>query len=114
MSDCLFCKIRDGQIPAKKVYEDDACVAFDDIQPQAPTHVLFIPRLHVATVNDLTEESAPLVGRLFLAAAKVAKERGLSERGYRLVVNTNRDANQTVFHLHLHLVGGRTMSWPPG
>ncbi len=114
MASCLFCEIRDGKIPAKRVYEDDACLGFDDIQPQAPTHVLLIPRLHVATVNDLTPENAALVGRLFLAAAQVARERGLSERGYRLVVNTHRDANQTVFHLHVHLIGGRAMKWPPG
>lgn len=114
MSDCLFCEIRDGKRTTKKVYEDDACLAFEDIQPQAPTHVLFIPRLHVATVNDLTPETAPVIGRLFLAAAKVAGERGLAERGYRLVANTNRDANQTVFHLHLHLIAGRAMGWPPG
>jgi histidine triad (HIT) family protein len=114
MDSCLFCDIRDGKRSARKVFEDDACLAFEDIQPQAPTHVLFIPRLHIPTVNELTPETASVLGRLFLAAAKVAKERGLAERGYRVVVNTNREANQTVFHLHLHLIGGRSMGWPPG
>jgi histidine triad (HIT) family protein len=114
MDSCLFCDIRDGKRSTRKVYEDDACLGFEDIQPQAPTHVLFVSRLHIPTVNDLTADTAPVVGRLFLAAAKVAKERGLADRGYRLVVNTNRDANQTVFHLHLHLIAGRSMGWPPG
>lgn len=114
MAKCLFCQIRDGEIPGKIVHQDDKCLAFEDIRPAAPTHLLFIPKAHVASVNDLTPEHAALVGHLFLAAAQVAKARGLSERGYRLVVNTNADAGQTVFHLHLHLIGGRAMTWPPG
>jgi histidine triad (HIT) family protein len=114
MDTCLFCDIRDGKIPAKKVYEDDVCLAFEDIQPQAPTHVLIIPRQHIPTVNDLTPETAPVVGQLCLAAALLARQREIAERGYRLVVNTQRDANQTVFHLHVHLLGGRAMHWPPG
>ena len=114
MADCLFCKIRDGQIPAKIVYRDEHCLAFEDIRPQAPTHALFIPLVHIETVNDLTVEDRERVGHLFLAAGKLAKERGHSESGYRLVMNTNRDAGQTVFHIHLHLLGGRALEWPPG
>lgn len=114
MSDCLFCKIRDGQIPAKIIHRDDLCLGFEDIRPQAPTHVLFVPLTHISTLNDLTVEDRELMGHLHLAAAKYAKERGHSENGYRLVLNTNRDAGQTVFHIHLHLLGGRPLSWPPG
>jgi histidine triad (HIT) family protein len=114
MPECLFCKIRDGQVPAKIVYRDDVCLGFEDIKPQAPTHVLFIPLQHIATVNDLTVEDRERVGHLYIAAAKLAKERGHSEAGYRLVMNTNRDAGQTVFHIHLHLLGGRPLEWPPG
>ncbi|NRD59413.1 histidine triad nucleotide-binding protein [Corallococcus exiguus] len=113
-SDCLFCKIRDGLIPAKIVYQDEHCLAFEDINPQAPTHVLFIPRKHIATVNDITAEDRELVGNLSMAAAKVARERGHADTGYRVVMNTQRDAGQTVFHIHLHLLAGRTLHWPPG
>jgi len=113
-ADCLFCKIRDGQIPAKLVHRDALCLGFEDIRPQAPTHLVFIPLEHVATVNDLVETDRERVGQLYLAAAKVARERGLAERGYRLVMNCNADAGQTVFHIHLHLLGGRQMTWPPG
>lgn len=114
MSDCLFCKIRDGQVPAKVVYRDDVCLGFEDINPQAPTHVLFIPLKHIPTVNDLAMEDRETVGHLFTAAAKVARERGFAENGYRVVMNTHRDAGQTVFHIHLHLLGGRSLGWPPG
>lgn len=114
MSDCLFCKIRDGQIPATVVYRDDHCLAFEDIKPVAPLHVLFIPNAHIASVNELTSEDTEKVGYLYLAAAKLAKERGLAETGYRLVMNCGRDAGQTVFHLHLHLLAGRALGWPPG
>ena len=114
MADCLFCKIRDGKIPAKVVYRDEQCLGFDDINPQAPTHVIFVPLSHIETVNDLTAEDREKVGHLTLAAAKVAKERGHAEAGYRLVMNCNRDAGQTVFHVHLHLLGGRQLLWPPG
>ncbi len=114
MVDCLFCKIRDGQIPAKIVYRDDWCLGFDDIRPQAPTHVLFVPLRHLATVNDLTAEDRETVGHLYIAAARLAKDRGHSESGYRLVMNCGRDAGQTVFHIHLHLLGGRALNWPPG
>lgn len=114
MPDCLFCKIRDGQIPAKSTYRDDVCMAIEDIKPQAPTHLLLIPLQHLETVNDLTVEDRETVGHLFTVAAKLAKERGHADNGYRLVMNCNRDAGQTVFHLHLHLLGGRTFGWPPG
>ncbi len=114
MPDCLFCKIRDGKIPAKVIHRDDTCLAFDDINPQAPTHVILIPLVHVETVNDLTSEHRELVGHLTVAAAKVAKERGHADGGYRLVMNCNRDAGQTVFHIHLHLLAGRPLLWPPG
>ncbi len=114
MADCLFCKIRDGKIPAKLIFRDDLCVAFEDINPQAPTHLLLIPVEHIETVNDLTAEHREKVGHLFFVAARLAKERGHSEAGYRLVMNCNRDAGQSVFHVHLHLLGGRQFSWPPG
>jgi histidine triad (HIT) family protein len=114
MSDCLFCKIRDGLIPARVVYRDEQCLAFEDINPQAPTHVLFIPTKHIATVNDITAADREAVGHLFTAAAKVARERGHADNGYRVVMNTQRDAGQTVFHIHLHLLAGRPLLWPPG
>lgn len=114
MSDCLFCKIRDGKIPAKIVYSDDDALAFEDIQPQAPTHVLVIPRRHIPTLNDVTEADRQLVGHLYVVAAKIAKERGHAENGWRAVMNCNRDASQTVFHIHLHVLGGRKFGWPPG
>ena len=114
MSDCLFCRIVAGSIPAKEVYRDDAMVAFRDINPQAPLHVLIIPTKHVATVNDLTPEDDALVGAMFRRAAAIAAENGYGERGYRAVLNTNRDAGQTVFHIHLHLLAGRGLTWPPG
>jgi histidine triad (HIT) family protein len=114
MSDCLFCKIRDGQIPATIVHRDELCLGFEDITPQAPTHVIFIPKQHIPTINDLTTDHRELVGQLYLAAAKVAGERTLAQSGYRLVMNCNRDAGQTVFHIHLHLLGGRPLDWPPG
>lgn len=113
-SDCLFCKIRDGKIPARIVHRDDHCLAFEDIRPEAPTHVLVIPLTHIPTVNALVPAHKELVGQLFLSAAKIAKERGHQEDGYRLVMNTNGDAGQTVFHIHLHLLAGRALSWPPG
>ncbi len=111
---CLFCKIVAGEIPAKRVYEDDKVMAFEDINPQAPTHVLLIPKRHIATLNDLLEADDALVGTLVRRAAAIADERGLAAGGYRTVFNCNSDAGQTVFHVHLHLLGGRRMSWPPG
>jgi len=114
MTECLFCKIVEGKIPATRVHEDETCVGFLDIHPQAPLHALFVPRRHLATVNEATAEDRALLGHLMVTAAKVAKAKGLADAGYRLVLNTNRDAGQTVFHLHLHLLGGRPLGWPPG
>ncbi len=114
MADCLFCKIARREIPAALVYEDERVIAFNDINPQAPTHVLVVPKRHIATLNDLGTEDDRLVGELVRRATAIAAERGLARGGYRTVFNTNRDAGQTVFHIHLHLLGGRGMSWPPG
>ncbi len=114
MSDCLFCKIAAKAIPAKLVHEDDQAVAFDDINPQAPVHTLVIPRKHVASMAELNEADAGLLGHLLLVGNQIAKQKGIAEGGYRLVVNTGRNGGQTVFHLHLHLLGGRPMHWPPG
>jgi histidine triad (HIT) family protein len=114
MTDCLFCRIVAGEIKADKVYEDADTFAFRDINPQAPTHVLVVPRRHIATLNDLTEGDAELVGKLFLAAQRVARAAGIAEAGYRTVINCNADAGQSVWHLHLHVLGGRRMAWPPG
>lgn len=114
MTDCLFCKIRNGDIPADIVFEDDDVLAFRDVNPQAPTHVLVIPRKHIATINDLEEGDRELVGSLYLAAKHIAAEEGLSESGFRTAMNCNRAAGQTVFHIHLHLLGGRNFDWPPG
>ena len=109
---CLFCRIVNKEIPAKLVAETPECVAFRDINPQAPTHVLVIPREHVASLSDTTDPA--LVGRLSLLAAQIARQEGIAESGYRTVINNGPDAGQTVFHIHLHLLGGRRMHWPPG
>jgi histidine triad (HIT) family protein len=114
MSNCLFCKIVSRDIPAKIVYEDARLLAFEDINPQAPLHALLIPKEHIATLNDLTPEHDALVGEMTRRAAALAKERGYGERGFRTVFNANRDAGQTVFHIHLHVLGGRAFHWPPG
>ncbi|NCT68101.1 MAG: histidine triad nucleotide-binding protein [Rhodanobacteraceae bacterium] len=114
MTDTLFAKIIRREIPADIVYEDDAVLAFRDINPQAPMHVLFVPKTPIATLNDLGEADAPTVGRLVLAAANYAKAQGVADDGYRVVMNCNRNGGQTVFHLHLHLLAGRAMHWPPG
>ena len=114
MAGCLFCRIVAGEIPAAIVYQDDRLVAFKDINPQAPTHVLIIPRRHIATLNDLGEADDALVGEMVRRAAAIAKETGFSERGFRTVFNCNAEAGQTVFHIHLHLLGGRSLTWPPG
>jgi histidine triad (HIT) family protein len=114
MSDCLFCKIIAGEIPAALIHQDAVLVAFQDINPQAPLHVLIVPRKHIATLNDLTPGDDGLVGSMFRRAAALAKEHGYHDRGYRTVFNTNREAGQTVFHLHLHLLAGRGLTWPPG
>jgi histidine triad (HIT) family protein len=113
MSDCLFCKIAAGEIPADIVRQDEHCVAFRDINAQAPTHILVIPRRHVATTSDLVPEDSDVIARVVLMATEIAKSEGL-DAGYRLVWNCNEDAGQTVFHIHLHLLGGRDFSWPPG
>ena len=114
MADCLFCKIIAGQIPGAIVYEDDRLVAFKDINAQAPMHVLVVPRRHIATLNDLGPEDDGLVGEMIRRAAAIAKEHGHGDRGYRTVFNCNAEAGQTVFHIHLHVLGGRRLSWPPG
>ena len=114
MSDCLFCKIIDGEIPCDRVYENEHVIAFRDLNPQAPTHVLVIPRKHISTVNDLFADDKDIVGEMMLAAQAVAKQEGIDESGYRLVMNCNEGAGQTVFHIHLHILGGRRMNWPPG
>ena len=111
---CLFCRIANGDIPASKVYEDDSLLAFNDINPQAPMHVLVIPKQHVATANDLSAEHDALVGSMVRRAAALAKERGYDGSGFRTVINCNAQAGQSVFHLHLHVLGGRPMAWPPG
>ena len=112
--DCLFCKIIKREIPASIVYEDDRVLAFNDINPQASTHVLVVPKKHIATLNDLQSGDDAIVGEVVRRAAAIAEERGIAAGGYRTVFNTNRDAGQTVFHIHLHLIGGRNLSWPPG
>ena len=114
MDDCLFCKIVKREIPASIVYEDDHVLAFNDINPQGPTHVLVVPKRHVASLNELTPGDDQIVGEVVRRAAAIAKERGISESGFRVLFNTNRGAGQTVFHVHLHLIGGRSLSWPPG
>jgi histidine triad (HIT) family protein len=112
--DCLFCRIVSRQIPASVVYEDERVLAFNDINPQAPTHVLVIPKRHIPSLNDLLPGDDAVVGELARRAAAIAAERGIADGGYRTVFNTNRDAGQTVFHIHLHLIGGRPLAWPPG
>jgi histidine triad (HIT) family protein len=113
MTDCLFCRIVNGDIPAKRVHEDEHVIAFEDINPQAPTHVLIIPKKHVRGLKEAQAEDAELVGRLHLAAAEIARQRGI-EDGYRTVLNVGPKSGQSVFHMHVHLLGGRDMRWPPG
>ncbi len=114
MDDCLFCKIIKGEIPSKKVYEDDEFFAFRDINPQAPVHFLIVPKKHITTVMDMSPEDAALVGRMLYRAQLLAKEEGLTEKGARFVFNCKADAGQTVWHIHLHVLGGRAFGWPPG
>ncbi len=113
MADCLFCRILRGEIPAKKVFEDEHTFAFEDINPQAPTHVLVIPKKHIVGLKEGLAEDAELIGRCHLVAAEIARQRGI-ENGYRTVLNVGPEAGQSVFHLHVHLLGGRNLSWPPG
>ena len=114
MNDCLFCKIINGQIPSTILYEDENLVAFNDVNPQAPLHVLIVPRKHVATLNELSQENDAVIGAMQRLAASLAKDSGVHEEGYRTVFNTNKNAGQTVFHIHLHLLAGRQLNWPPG
>ena len=114
MVDCLFCKIRDGAIPAKVIYQDERAVAFNDINPQAPLHALVISRKHIPSLLDLTPEDEALVGHMHLVAVKLARDAGVADEGFRVLFNTNRAAGQTVWHIHLHVLGGRPLAWPPG
>ncbi len=114
MNDCIFCKIIKGEIPSNKVYEDELCYAFHDINPTAPVHVLIIPKEHISSCNEVTGENCGVIGHIFSVAAKIAKDLGLSEKGYRIVNNCGEGAGQTVFHMHFHLIGGRELLWPAG
>lgn len=114
VADCLFCRVAGEEIPADVIHSDPEVVAFRDIHPQAPTHVLIIPRKHIPSVTDLDSHEAGVMGRLFLVARDLARKEGIAEEGYRLVVNTGRGAGQSVFHVHMHLLGGRSLKWPPG
>lgn len=111
---CIFCKIVKKELSAKIVYEDESTIAFYDINPQAPTHILIIPKKHLPSLAEIKEQDIPLLGKLLYNTAMIAKKMGVSEDGYRTVINTNRDAQQTVYHMHIHILGGRPMSWPPG
>ena len=114
MSDCIFCKIVSGDIPGDIVYQDDDVLAFRDLGPQAPVHVLVIPKRHISTINDLQQGDVELIGKMYLAAKLIAKQEGMDESGYRCVMNCNDDGGQTVHHIHLHILGKRQMTWPPG
>ncbi len=114
MRDCIFCKIVNKQIPSKIIYEDEIAVAFEDVNPQAPVHALIIPKKHIPTLADFSEEDYGIIPHIFKIANRIAKEKGIAERGYRIVNNCNAESGQTVFHIHFHLLGGRQMHWPPG
>lgn len=114
MVECIFCNIINGKMPANIIYEDEEVVAFQDIAPKAPVHILIVPRKHIETINDLEPTAAELVGKIILVAQKLAKQEGIEKSGYRLVFNCNRDAGQAIYHIHLHLLGGRRFGWPPG
>jgi len=114
MSDCLFCKIRDGEIAGDIVFENEDVLAFNDVNPHAPVHVLIIPKKHISTINDLADGDELIMGKLFTVAKTIAEQQGVSDDGYRLVVNCNQKAGQTVFHIHMHMLAGRNMTWPPG
>lgn len=114
MSDCLFCKIINGEIPSSKVYEDDKIYAFNDIDPQAPTHFLVVPKEHIASANEITEANSDVVGHVFASVASLARELGFADKGYRIVNNCGEDGGQTVGHMHFHVLAGRYLQWPPG
>lgn len=114
MSECIFCELVKKSIPAKIIAENEDVLAFRDINPQAPTHILVIPKKHISTLNDLAEADGMLLGKMYLMVKHIAKQEGIEERGFRTVINCNRDAGQTVYHIHLHLLGGRELGWPPG
>lgn len=116
MSDnnCIFCRIIKKEIPAKIIFEDEQVLAFEDMRPQAPVHIMVIPKAHIEKVSDIKESDAPLIGRLVLTAKNIARDKKIQDSGYRVVMNCNKDAGQEVFHLHLHLLGGRKFKWPPG
>ena len=114
LDDCIFCKIAAGEIPSSKVYEDEVCFAFDDLHPQAPTHILVVPREHIDSMEKAKGQHKDTLGHLLLSAAEIARMKGFSENGYRVVINTNSDGGQTVFHLHVHLLAGRPFVFPPG
>lgn len=114
VDNCIFCKIASGEIPSTRVYEDDHCIAFNDLSPQAPTHILIIPRDHIDSLDKAAAKDGDTLGHLLLTAANIARERGFADDGYRVVINTNSDGGQTVFHLHVHLLAGRPFVFPPG
>jgi len=114
MGDCIFCKIVKGEIPSQKVYEDDSIIAFDDVNPQAPVHVLIIPKRHIDKISSVSLEDESLLGRMMLKAKSIAEDKGIDKSGYRIVVNCEKDAGQLVFHVHMHILGGRKFKWPPG
>jgi histidine triad (HIT) family protein len=114
MSDCLFCKFARKEIPTRVVLEDDSCLAFEDINPKAPVHILIIPKKHLGSLNDMASGDEPLLGHLAFVAGRIAEEKKIDQSGYRAVINTGPDAGQSVFHIHMHLLGGRPMAWPPG
>ncbi|MBT3738266.1 MAG: histidine triad nucleotide-binding protein [Candidatus Marinimicrobia bacterium] len=114
MDKCLFCKIINGDIAAKKVYENEHIIAFNDIDPKAPVHILVIPKKHIRSINELNSSDINLAGEIILAAKKIAKDQGIDSKGFRVVFNTNDDGGQTVYHIHMHIMGGRQMQWPPG
>lgn len=114
MNDCIFCKIINGEIPSTKVYEDDKVFAFKDISPEAPVHVLIVPKKHIESTNDLNENNSSIIAHIFTVASKIANEQGIKDSGYRIVNNCGEDGGQTVNHIHFHLLGGRNLSWPPG
>lgn len=113
MENCIFCKILKGEIPSEKVYEDEKVYAFKDINPEAPVHVLIIPKKHISSANELTEENKEVIGDVYYAAQKIAKELGIADKGYRIINNCGEDGGQTVFHIHFHLMGGKKLNWPP-